>query len=94
MDIFKSKEHEAGFEALRKDYEIFEGLQGITTRLGEKILDQIEEQFTDAIYDCFLDSWFELREPELNNTESAGEVRAVFEVVDAERTDVWPMRQG
>ena len=95
MDIFKSKEHEAGFNLLRKDYETFQSIyEKIESRLGEKIMDSIEEQFFNAIADSLLDSWMEEREPELDNTVSAGSCAGIFEVVDAERTDVWPMRQG
>jgi hypothetical protein len=82
-DIFKSTEHMLGFQNLRADYEAFTSIEGqVKTRLSEKLFDQLDEQFYDAVVECLDNDWVVSMETEFENTPSAGHIEGIFEVVD------------
>lgn len=52
--MFKSPDHKQGFENLCKDYELVTTISpALITRLAEKAVDTLLEQFYDEITDCF-----------------------------------------
>lgn len=65
--MFKSKEHEVGFNNLRKDYEdLVVFMAGDRTRLTEKTMETLEQSLQDEIIGCFdeetqerLEYWFQ-----------------------------------
>ena len=84
--MFMSDEHEAGFDQLRREYEVLESVcEHFKTRLSEKAYDRFMEDLVGALYDCIEDAWFEAHEEELEASEFAGSIEAVFEVVDKYR---------
>lgn len=83
--MFKSKEHEAGFDRLRKDYDIFQAILGDNpTRLLDKTFDRFEEECWDNLVECLDQDWLDKPHVELRmeNADGAGSLDGLFEVVD------------
>lgn len=52
--MFKSQEHQIGYENLRNDYEVLSAaMNTVVTQLAEKTWDELEERFYDEVMNCF-----------------------------------------
>lgn len=85
MKLFKSKEHQIGYNNLKQDYELLEAASNaLVTRLTEKNWDNLVERFWDEIQNCVEDEWVENPrvQARIDNHEMAGSLESLIAIID------------
>lgn len=85
MKLFKSKEHQIGYNNLKQDYELLETASNVlVTNLTKKNWDNLVERFWDEIQNCVEDEWVENPrvQARINNHEMAGSLDSLIAIID------------